>query len=277
MAYVGEGDDISARLRMHSRPEDSGGKDFWDRVVVLTSKDANLTKAHARYLESRFIALATQAKRSRITNNTAPPAIQLPEADISDMEHYISQALIVFPVLGINIFRTPLVSRPPIEESTSVNQKSPVLGQAPAIVNESPIFELTVPRHGIVARGQELDGEFTVLEDSLARAAWVGTSRHPGYEKLHESFVANGTLQPIEAGLLRFTRSVAFNSPSAAGAVVTGRACNGRTAWVSISNGQTFGAWQTRGIDETQEYSGEPAGNPLNTAMATKDEFPDGS
>lgn len=44
-AYIGEADDISNRLRQHSRPEDQGGKDFWDRVTVVTSKDANLTKA----------------------------------------------------------------------------------------------------------------------------------------------------------------------------------------------------------------------------------------
>lgn len=51
-AYVGEGDEIATRLRQHARPESQGGKDFWDRVVIFTSKDANLTKAHARYLES---------------------------------------------------------------------------------------------------------------------------------------------------------------------------------------------------------------------------------
>jgi hypothetical protein len=39
----------------------AGGKDFRDRAIVLTSKDANLTKAHACYLESKFISLATLA------------------------------------------------------------------------------------------------------------------------------------------------------------------------------------------------------------------------
>jgi hypothetical protein len=41
----------------------------------------NLTKAHARYLESRFIALAQQAGRCRLDNGTAPPLLPLPEAD----------------------------------------------------------------------------------------------------------------------------------------------------------------------------------------------------
>jgi hypothetical protein len=67
LAYIGEGDDVGKRLYQHARAEDRGGKDFWDRAIILTSKDANLTKAHARYLESRLIALAVQAKRSRLT------------------------------------------------------------------------------------------------------------------------------------------------------------------------------------------------------------------
>ena len=73
---------------------------------MLTSKDANLTKAHARYLESRFITLAQQARRSRLINGTAPPPLPLPEADLSDMEYFISQAMIILPVLGVNILRS---------------------------------------------------------------------------------------------------------------------------------------------------------------------------
>lgn len=51
--YIGEADVVSDRLRIHNRD-----KDFWDRVIVVASKDANLTKSHGRYLESRLIALA---------------------------------------------------------------------------------------------------------------------------------------------------------------------------------------------------------------------------
>ena len=105
VAYIGEGDDVGTRLRQHAREQ--GGKDFWERAIVLTSKDANLTKAHARYLESSFIALAQQARRSRLVNGTAPPLLPLPEADVSDMEYFIAQVKIILPVLGVNILRAP--------------------------------------------------------------------------------------------------------------------------------------------------------------------------
>ncbi len=85
LAYIGEGDEVRTRLRQHARAEEQGGKDFWDSAIVLTSKYANLTKAHARYLESRLITLAQQASRARLINGTGPAPLPLPEADVSDM------------------------------------------------------------------------------------------------------------------------------------------------------------------------------------------------
>ena len=158
MAYIGEGDDVSKRLYQHARPEDQGGKDFWDRAIVITSKDTNLTKAHARYLESRFISLGLQANRAKLTNSTAPEPIVLPEADVSDMEYFIEQARIVLPVLGVNIFRSPIaVSTQPAD--------FPAAHDAAV----SPVFELRLKKQGILATAQEIDGEFTVLADSTAR------------------------------------------------------------------------------------------------------------
>ena len=129
LAYIGEGDNVSARLYQHARTEEQGGKDFWDRAIVLTSKDTNLTKAHARYLESRFIKLALRANRARLVNSTSPDPIVLPEADVSDMEYFVSQSKIVLPVLGVNMFRSVATSVDPDSHpsnSDSQEQMSPL-------------------------------------------------------------------------------------------------------------------------------------------------------
>src|SRR5699024_6569317 len=152
LAYIGEGDDVSKRLYQHARSEDQNGKDFWDRAIVLTSKDTNLTKAHARYLESRFITLAQQASRARLTNGTTPPPIVLPEADVSDMEYFIEQSKIVLPVLGVNIFRSP--------KAMTIASNTEVVDPR----TDSPLFEMSLKKSGITATAQEVDGEFTVLE-----------------------------------------------------------------------------------------------------------------
>jgi hypothetical protein len=238
LAYIGEGDDVSKRLYQHARSEGQNGKDFWDRAIVLTSKDTNLTKAHARYLESRFIALALQAGRARLINGTTPSPITLPEADVSDMEYFIEQAKIVLPVLGVNILRSP-------RTALAVSTTDPVNART-----NSPVFTMALPKVGVTATAQVVDGEFTVFERSEARASWTGVATH-NYRRLREKLEQDGTLEPAPDGAnMRFTRNHVFASPSAAAAVVAGRASNGRTKWVIQGTSTQYGQWETEGVDE---------------------------
>ncbi|MEQ7845679.1 GIY-YIG nuclease family protein [Nocardioides kribbensis] len=119
--YIGETDDFKARLRYHD-----ANKEFWRKAVVITSKDANLTKAHGRYLESRLIALAFQAGRVVLDNGTTPPPQSLPEAHSSDMDYFIDQLQIVLPVLGIDAIRgRETVALPAARQEALVSPVSP--------------------------------------------------------------------------------------------------------------------------------------------------------
>jgi hypothetical protein len=238
VAYIGEGDDVGKRLYHHARSEEQGGKDFWDRAIVLTSKDTNLTKAHARYLESRFITIGQQANRARLTNSTAPTPIALPEADISDMEYFIDQARIILPVLGVNIFRSASAVPKP---ATNVQQV--------ADVGRSPVFELNLKKEHITATAQEVDGEFTVFAGSTARRTWIGGADH-SYTGLRARLEHDGTIRPTgDDRLMEFSREHAFASPSAAAAVVVGRASNGRRVWVAQDTKLTYGDWQAQELE----------------------------
>lgn len=237
LAYIGEADDVRRRLNQHARSEPKLGKDFWDRAIVLTSKDANLTKAHARYLESRFISLALEASRSKLTNSTTPASIMLPEADASDMEYFIAQSKILLPVLGVNIFRSAL-------SASSSSVASEPLG---SISEQPPIFELHAKEVNIVARAKEVDGEFIVLKGSKARFEW--TSSHPGYRSLRQKLEQDGTLAPSEdRRSMTFGHDQVFSSPSAAAAVILGRAANGRTEW-KLPDSTSYGDWQYQGVE----------------------------
>ncbi|MGO2031958.1 GIY-YIG nuclease family protein [Glutamicibacter sp. BW77] len=240
IAYIGEGDDVSKRLYQHSRSEEQGGKDFWDRAILLTSKDANLTKAHARYLESRFISLAQKANRTRLINGTAPAPLPLPESDISDMEYFIAQAKIALPVLGVNLFRNTTM----VTESKDASSGGEVVKES-----VSPVFELRSKKHGFVATAQEIDGEFIVLEGSTARNSWNGVD--DGYKSLREKLEQDGTIEISVSGTVaQFTRNHVFASPSAAAAVVTGRSANGRNEWKVAVSGVSFGRWQNQEIEQ---------------------------
>ena len=239
LAYIGEGDDISKRLYQHARPEAQNGKDFWDRAIVLTSKDSNLTKAHARYLESRFITMAQQSNRAMLINATAPLPLTLPEADVSDMEYFIAQAKIVLPVLGVNLFRSV----------ASTEASSSEVG-VPTIAQRSPVFELRAVRDALRSTSVEVDGEFTVFAGSGARI--VRNPSDDGYLRLRRNLEQDGTIVPSEDGTtMRFLRDQVFASPSAAAAVCLGTStANGRTDWRSVETGVQYGNWQNQGVEQ---------------------------
>lgn len=232
--YIGETDDFKARLRHHD-----AHREFWRRVVVITSKDANLTKAHGRYLESRLIALAHQAGRVVLDNGTTPPPQPLPEAHRSDMDYFVGQLQIVLPVLGVDAIRARDV------ETVPDNRRDELV---------SPVFRLVQQKLGVDAQAQQVDGEFTVLAGSKIVATWHGTGKaestikaYASYRSEHERLIAEGTIV-VEDGIGVLTRDVVFGSPSTAGAVSLGRSCNGRREWVA-QDGTMFGTWESRGVE----------------------------
>lgn len=244
VAYIGQSDDVSNRLVQHDAK-----KDFWDEVVVVTSKDTNLTSAHVRYLESRLIRLAKAIGRVPLINGNEPSGgADLPEADASDMDYFIEQVRILLPVLGVDIFRGRTQHPAP-----SAPVAAPVADLPSTEV--SPVFLLTNRRMGVEARAQVLDGEFTVLEGSVIAGSMVlkdssseSTVRQfAARSAIHEKVLAEaGTGAPGRT--VRLTKDFVFTSPSAAAAVVQGHAtANGRVAWVT-ADGVTFAAWETRGV-----------------------------
>jgi len=245
LVYIGESDDVGTRLKQHNRPEERGGKDFWEKVCLITSKDQNLTKAHVKYLESLLIQSAGQVGRCKLINGTAHDYINLPESVRADMAFFVEQIRTVLPVLGFDFLReTSRPSRAP-EETPAAEPEA------------SPRFTLEVPRHGIRATGQEIDGEFYVFKGSLARGSWVGTER--GYQSLYNQLCEDGVLVTSN-GTRVFNEDQSFSSPSAAAAVVSGRSANGRISWKAEGSGMTYGEWQDQQVsaaavaDQTQQY-----------------------
>lgn len=251
LVYIGEGDDVSKRLYQHARDESKG---FWDRAVVLTNKDLNLTKAHARYLESRFITLATQAGRSRLHNATAPEPVALPEADRSDMEYFISQAKIILPVLGINTLR--VTSSVPTVTPTSVGTSPAPLDTAtPSDVTggSSPVFVMEHKKSGVRAFAQEIDGEFTVRAGSMAVRGWTGNEG--SYQRLRQRLESEKVLVPsADNKTMVYPKDYVFASPSAAAAVTTGRNSNGRRVWSVEATGQEYGKWQEEQLVDVMKH-----------------------
>ena len=227
LVYIGESDDVAKRLKQHNRPESQGGKDFWERVCLITSKDQNLTKAHVKYLESQLIGQAIKSGRCGLVNGTAHDYSVLPESDQADMAFFTEQIRTILPVLGFEFFRDP--------SGTKLTGS----GDASAI---SPLFELEIPKYEIRAQAQEVDGDFVVLKGSQARVKWAGSQK--GYANLFDQLVQDEVLVEGPIGRRVFSQDHGFSSPSAAAAVISGRSANGRTKWTLVGKKQTYGDWQ---------------------------------
>src|SRR5699024_10147013 len=80
VAYIGEAENVLSRLNSHLRE-----KDFWTEVVVFTSKDDNLNKAHIKYLEHKLHQLAEKMGRYKMKNNTIATLPANSESDEAEM------------------------------------------------------------------------------------------------------------------------------------------------------------------------------------------------
>jgi predicted GIY-YIG superfamily endonuclease len=233
IVYIGESDNVGKRLIQHNKDE---SKDFWERACVITSKDQNLTKAHARYLESRLIALSQAAGLASIHNGTSPEYTFLPEADIADMEYFISMVQLILPALGHEFLR----SKP--HPRHAVNQVGE--DQSDSRITASPVFVARSIKHGLVARGQEVGPDFIVFAGSETQPKWIGVDNH-SYKNHFDLLISEGkvVVQPDQLKAV-FQEDVAFKSPSAASAMVFGRASNGRKEWRLKDTNQTYADWQ---------------------------------
>lgn len=197
--YIGESDVLRDRLDQHTKT-----KDFWTRFVAFTSKDLTLNKAHIRYLESRLVVLAGQAKTWHIENRNAPQAPGLAAADIADAEGFLREMLVIYPVLGVDAFEVP-----------QVKQGGTAL--------------LLLSGKDAEGRGRDEPEGFVVFEGATARVDEVD-SLHATYTTLRAALLGSGVLQP-DGSVLRLTQDYRFSAPSAAAAALLGRNANGRLEW----------------------------------------------
>ncbi|MCP9229884.1 GIY-YIG nuclease family protein [Mesorhizobium sp. LMG 17147] len=253
--YIGESDDVGRRIEQHAASKE---EDFFERFCIFTSKDANLTKAHARYLENRLSSISGESGRSILLNSNTPPSGSLPESDIADMEFFISQIELVLPVLGYDFLKgrpSAIVAKPTLEDFLVDN--SGIKNSGANTANDITQLRLVDPKTGVDATALMSGGEYLVLRDSYARAnAMDSLARHlSGYNALRNSLIGDGSLvpHPSRRDILIFTRDVAFRSPSAASAIILGRSDNGRFSWKIGDTGETLAQYQSRKIAEAAE------------------------
>lgn len=217
--YIGEGDPVRPRLDSHYAK-----KDFWNWGVFFVTSNQSLNKAHVKYLESRLIQQAKEAKQCNLDNANDSSKPTLSEADVADMKSFIQDMLKVFPLIGLSVFEKPDQARGTREL-------------------------LYIKAKGIKAKGYETNRGFVVLEGSEAVIEEV-PSIHQYLTNLRSDLVNKGVLQDRDGHFI-FSEDYLFSSPSTAAGVVQGRSANGRTNWKDAKGKtlKTIQAASTKEVD----------------------------
>lgn len=216
--YIGEAENIRVRIKQHlSDPN----KDFKE-LVFFISKDELLTKTQIKYLESRLVQLALEAKTAQIENGTSPSIPTLHEADISDMEYFLEQMKLILPVMGFKFLIPSTV------KTVLVDQK---------IENELVHEIYFIKTKSFKASMIETDQGYIVSKGSEAKKE-LSPSCTDTYRNMRRKLLETKILIEDQDKLI-FAEDAIFNSPSAASNMVLGRNSNGFTEWVNRS-GKTF-------------------------------------
>lgn len=224
--YIGEGDSVIDRIVRHEST-----RDFWHTVVLFTSKDDNLNKAHARWLEAQLVRMAKDAVRANVVNENQPSGGRLSEADVAEMSEVISQVRMVLGSVGFDVF-APLVQR-----------ANRLPGEPPSTetLAPPPSVRFMYSGTGFSAHMELSSGGYLVRQNSLARKE-EAPSLNRSYTNLRERLAAGGVLVE-EGSSFRFTADYLFRSPSAAAAVVSGTTIGGGVSW-KLPNGTTLSDWE---------------------------------
>ncbi len=208
LVYIGETEDAIQRLGDHIKNEK---KDYWVEAIVFISKDDHLNKAHIKYLESRFYEIACDIDRYEVMNTTPPKRSTVSEAEQSEMEEFIDNAILVVSALGHKVFE-PLI---PVIETFQV-------------VDDEAISDYLYlkTKKGLSATGLVAPDGFIVLKDSKINSSLSEKSLSDNIIKLRNQYISDGTVVNNV-----FMKDTLFSSPSAAADFIFGYSASGPRSW----------------------------------------------
>ncbi|MDA3897358.1 MAG: GIY-YIG nuclease family protein [Desulfobacteraceae bacterium] len=228
-AYIGESENIIKRISQQDK-----NKDFWNEVIIFTSKDENLTKGHIKYLESRLTAISILADRYVMENVNNPPESILPRSDKDAMEEFIHNLKIVMGTLGHRVL-----------ESVKVLAKEAALNDKPIISNITFQFHIK----NLLATGQQTDDGFVLFAGS--QAALKTSNSMPGKTfAIREKWIQEGLLIK-EKDCYRLAKDSILSSSSYAAVLIAGTSRSGPQSWVD-EKGRTLKAVEEQMLKEIQ-------------------------
>lgn len=97
--YIGQSSDLAKRISQHIV-----GKDWWESVVILTTKDDSLNHSDIDYLETVLIEKALKNNRLDCDNKKKGNNPKVDKFRKVYLGQYLEEALFLMQLIGINVF-----------------------------------------------------------------------------------------------------------------------------------------------------------------------------
>lgn len=99
MVYVGQSMDLATRIKQHLT-----GKDWWQRAIVLTTKDDSLNRSDIDYLESVLIDKANENNKLDCDNKKKGNPQKVTRFRKVELEQYLEEAFLLMELIGVSVF-----------------------------------------------------------------------------------------------------------------------------------------------------------------------------
>lgn len=97
--YVGQASNLKTRINQHII-----GKDWWERVILLTTKDDNFTRTDIDYLESVLIEKSLECGTLDTDNKNKGNKQKVDKFRQHTLDDYVKEAFFVLELIGVSVF-----------------------------------------------------------------------------------------------------------------------------------------------------------------------------
>lgn len=117
--YVGQSSDLAKRVKQHL-----AGKEWWERVLILTTADDSLNRSDIDYLEYYLIRKANESNRLDSDNKSKGNTPKVDKFRKPELEQYLEEALFLMELIGVTVFS--IKSKKSINGADKQNERTSV-------------------------------------------------------------------------------------------------------------------------------------------------------
>ena len=218
--YIGQSMDLAKRVGQHVTQ-----KNWWDRVIILTTADDSLNRADIDYLEYYLIQKAQESNRLDSENKKKGNSPKVDKFRKPELEQYLEEALFLMELIGITVFSGK-------RHGSSKKEDHKTKGKDTDKSYSDNLFYIIRDNNEdegrmVSAKLKVENGEYRILKGS--RLAITPTPSCPEAIKKQR----NQAKEVDSKGVL--TKDIVFSSPSGAAQYVLYASANGKTAWKDAS------------------------------------------